>query len=73
MSDTNNRLPSHYLYAVSRRSENDKGFWTRIGAAWPNGDGKGYSFRFDLFPASGADIVMREPRAEDRAAEGAGQ
>ena len=58
---SNNKKPSHYLYAVSHRSESDKGFWTRIGAAWPTKDG-GYSFRFDLFPAQGTDIAMRARR-----------
>jgi len=57
-----NKKPSHYLYAVTRRSESAKPVFSRIGAAWPNKDSLGYSFRFDLFPASGTDIVMRAPR-----------
>ena len=56
------KRPSHYLYSVNKRSASDKGNWTRIGAAWPNSDGKGFSCKFDLMPINGADIVMREPK-----------
>ncbi len=59
------KRPTHYLYAVTERTGSDKGFWTRIGAAWPNGDGKGFNFKFDLLPLNGADIVMREPKDEE--------
>jgi hypothetical protein len=66
------RRPTHYIYAVTRREDSDKGFWTRIGAAWPNADGKGFSCRLDLVPINGADILMREPR-EEELPEGDGQ
>ena len=36
------------------KDENDKGFWTEIGAAWPHRDGKGYSVRLK------GNLVMRE-------------
>lgn len=44
--------PTHYLYNVIDR-ENDvddekNGIWTRIGAAWPHGDGKGFSIKPDI-------------------------
>ncbi len=58
------KAPTHYLYAVTKRSDSDKGFWTRIGAAWPNSDGKGFTFKLDLIPLNG-DIVMREPKDEE--------
>ncbi len=39
--------PTHNLYNVIDHGndiDNEKrGIWTRIGAAWPNGDGKGFS------------------------------
>jgi len=57
------KRPTHYLYAVTERGNSDKGFWTRIGAAWPNSDGKGFNFKLDLIPLSG-DIVMREPKED---------
>ncbi len=66
-TEKNSKLPTHYLYAVTKRSDDDKGFWTRIGAAWANSDGKGFSVSLELMPMNGASIVMREPR-EDEAA-----
>jgi hypothetical protein len=58
------KRPTHYLYAVTKRGDSDKGNWTRIGAAWPNSDGKGFNFKLDLIPLTG-DIVMREPKDDD--------
>lgn len=55
--------PSHYLYAVA--GEGEKEFWTRIGAAWPNKDGKGYSVEFVAFPAGNRRVVMRDASEAD--------
>jgi len=60
---TTGKAPSHHIYAVTELPGTDKGFWTRIGAAWPNGDGKGFNIKLDLIPLTG-DIVMREPKEE---------
>jgi hypothetical protein len=60
-TENSSKRPTHHVYAVTKRAGSDKGNWTRIGAAWPNADGKGFSFRLDLVPLNGADIVMREP------------
>ncbi|SEC42890.1 hypothetical protein [Bradyrhizobium erythrophlei] len=38
--------------------EGDHEFWTRIGAAWPHQDGKG----FNILPMNGR-LVVREPKA----------
>jgi hypothetical protein len=55
---------------VVNRGEGKKGFWTRIGTAFPNRDGS-LNFRFDYLPADLADttIQVRERRTE-AAAEG---
>ena len=63
-TDTTN-WPSHYVYAVRKGSQGGKAFWTRIGAAWANRDGEGFSVKLDLIPIDGADIVIRTPR-DDR-------
>jgi hypothetical protein len=63
-TETTSKRPTHYLYAVTKRGDSDKGNWTRIGAAWPNSDGKGFSLKLDLMPINGASIVMREPKDE---------
>jgi len=57
------RKPSHRLYRVN--GEGDAAFWTPIGAAWPNKDGKGFTITCEAVPLTGR-IVLRliEPRAE---------
>ena len=62
-TDTTNR-PSHYVYAVRKGSQGGKAFWTRIGAAWANRDGEGFSVKLDLVPINGSEIVIRTPREE---------
>jgi len=63
MTDTNNnqtaasKTPSHIVYHVRDR-ENDKGFWTRIGAAWPHKDGKGFKVLIETVPLDGC-ITLR--------------
>lgn len=48
--------PSHRLYHVEGTGESAT--WTKIGAAWPNKDGQGFSLRCEGDPAPGR-IVMR--------------
>ena len=58
--------PTHYLYNVidkDNHSDDEKrGIWTRIGAAWPHGDGKGFSIRLDIPIVVSCDtrLVLRE-------------
>lgn len=54
-----NRAPTHSVYVVQGDAANAR--WTRIGAAWPNQDGKGFSMRLDAAPVMGR-VVMRENR-----------
>ena len=49
--------PVLIAWHVAERGE--KGFWTRIGAAWHHVDGKGYTIDLDLIPATGGRIVLR--------------
>lgn len=53
---TENKSPTHIAYHV--REGNDKGFFTRIGAAWPNRDGKGFNVQLDAVPLNGR-ITLR--------------
>lgn len=62
----NSRKPTHRLFHVT--GDGGNAFWTPIGAAWPNKDGKGFSLSCDAMPLTGR-IVMREalepkPRAQ---------
>ncbi len=41
------------------KTEDDKAFWNRIGAAWPHKDGKGFAVILD------GDIVIRERKEKE--------
>lgn len=62
--------PAFMLYRVIGNGPDAR--WTRIGAAWPNRDGKGFNIRCDAVPLEGR-IVMRAYEPKPQAdAEGAG-
>jgi hypothetical protein len=46
------KAPSHAAYHVRDR-EGGKGFWTKIGSAWPHADGKGFNIQLDVAPLDG--------------------
>ena len=46
------KSPTHIAYHVRDR-ENGKGFFTRIGAAWQNKDGKGFNVQLEVAPLDG--------------------
>ena len=61
---TNNK-PTHIVYHVKdlgARGETDapRGFWTKVGAAWPHSDAKGFSIVLAVVPLDGR-LVLREP------------
>ena len=56
------KRPSHIIWQVI--GEGDKGHWTRVGAAWPNRDGKGLNLKFDAFPLSGRTVVREAEQDE---------
>lgn len=52
------------LDALCVRESNDKSYFTKIGAAFPNKDGKGWTVLLDAVPASSDGqfkIMLREP------------
>ena len=63
MSNTNDtqatasKSPSHIVYQVRDR-EGGKGFFTKIGAAWPHRDGKGFNVQIESVPLDGR-ITLR--------------
>ena len=63
MSDTKpnegntSKSPTHVAYQVRDR-DGKKGFWTRIGSAWPHADGKGFNIQLDVVPLDGR-ITLR--------------
>jgi hypothetical protein len=46
------------------REGKERGYWTRIGAAWDHDDGDGLNIKLDVFPLDGR-IVLRVPKADD--------
>jgi hypothetical protein len=56
---TASKKPSHIAYQV-REGKGDKGYFTRIGAAWPNKDGNGFNIQLDAVPLDGR-ITLRVP------------
>lgn len=53
---TKSKKPTHNIYVVQGEGETAR--WVKIGAAWPNQDGKGFNVALDASPLLGR-IVMR--------------
>ncbi len=60
---TDNR-PSMIAWQVTGAGEASR--WTRIGAAWPHRDGRGYGLVLDAVPLTGR-VVIRAPEPRDDA------
>jgi hypothetical protein len=58
------RKPTHEAFVVTGEGEN--AFWTKIGAAWPHEDGKGWNIDLIAFPLNGR-LVVRERKENERA------
>jgi hypothetical protein len=59
--------PSHKVFVVEDRETEGEGndaFWTRIGSAWPNKDGKGFNIALSALPINGR-LVLREYTPDD--------
>ena len=54
--------PSHKAFVVEDREEgsDEKPFWTRVGSAWPHGDGKGLNIQIASGVAVSGRLVLRE-------------
>lgn len=64
MSDEKSKAPTHTVYTVREgKTEEDKGFFTRIGAAWTIKDGTGLSIALDALPVNGRIVVL--PKKEN--------
>ena len=61
---TTSKTPSHVAYQVREGKDGGKGFWTRIGAAWPHSDGKGFNIQLDSIPLDGK-ITLRLPSEKE--------
>jgi hypothetical protein len=63
------KQPTLIAYSVRERGEGQKAIWTRIGAAWPHGTGKGLNIQLEALPL-GDRIVLTEPKADEAAPKG---
>ena len=67
--------PSHRAYVVEDREADagneQGGFWTRIGSAWPHQDGKGLNIVLVPGVAVSGRVVLREHSDEDAKADDA--
>ena len=52
--------PPYIAYQV-RDLDNGKSFWTRIGRAWTNADGKGFNIQLETVPLDGLITVRVHP------------
>ena len=59
-----NNKPALFAYAVKDRGKNRKAIWTRIGAAWPHENGKGFTIELEAMPLDGR-LVLTEPKQDD--------
>jgi hypothetical protein len=57
------KKPTLIAYSVKER-EGQKAIWTKIGAAWPHGNGPGFTIQLEALPI-GDRIVLTEPKADD--------
>ena len=56
--------PTHYnVYTVSE-GKADKDYWLKVGAAFPNKDGEGFTITLDAFPVNGR-LIMRKPKPQE--------
>jgi len=62
--------PTYIAYHVKDTNAGEhgekRGVWTRVGAAWPNKDGKGFNVVLDVIPLDGR-LMLREPLEREHA------
>ena len=60
--------PTYFAYAVTEREgnggEEGRDFWTKIGAAWPHKDGKGFTVSLEATPVN-ARLLLRQPEERE--------
>jgi hypothetical protein len=62
------KRPSHAIYQVI--GEDNKARWIRVGAAWSNKDGKGFTLKFDAYPVVGRTVIREMPEQDASAGNG---
>ncbi len=59
--------PTMKAFVVEDKEEgsDEKAFWTRVGSAWPHGDGKGLNIQIASGVAVSGRLVLREYTEKD--------
>ncbi|HAJ48732.1 MAG TPA: hypothetical protein DCL54_19310 [Alphaproteobacteria bacterium] len=69
---TSLNTPAFVLYRVEGDGKN--AVWTKIGAAWPNRDGKGFSLKCEAVPLAGRMLLRAyEPKPKVTTGQNGGQ
>jgi hypothetical protein len=62
--------PTYIAYHVKATTAGEqgekRGVWTRVGAAWPNKDGRGFNVILDVVPLDGR-LILRAPLERESA------
>lgn len=56
-------LPDFNAFVVTKKDNDAKSFWTKIGAAWAHTDGSGFNLTLTALPVNG-EIVLRVPSTD---------
>ncbi len=48
MENPNKTPPTHEVWHVRNTPDQEKGFWTKVGAMWQHKDGKGFDIVFEI-------------------------
>ena len=64
MANTPTYIAYHVKDTGAGENGEKRGVWTKVGAAWPNKDGKGFSVVLDVVPLDGR-LMLREPLEKD--------
>jgi hypothetical protein len=57
------KRPTHEAFVITGEGEN--AFWTKIGAAWPHDDGKGFNVELIALPVNGRLVIRERKEAKD--------
>lgn len=58
------KTPTHIAYQVREGSKQH--YWTRIGAAWPHKDGKGFTVQLECMPLDSDGRVCLRDISDDK-------
>lgn len=70
---TQSNRPTYGVYHVEESKGDRKGYWTKIGAAWPHGKGDGFSIQLSCIPVDGRLVLRKLDAGEKTETDAEGQ